>query len=99
LEHMFFANDQKPFHFDNTINTTGLSINYPIGMFDNIQTIFYFDWTNNSVYNFVNWYKNFDHTTFYIVGYWNPKNIEFTTNGTQNLYGGKGIQLMFVFNH
>ncbi|MBI9067006.1 MAG: hypothetical protein JEZ09_06920 [Salinivirgaceae bacterium] len=99
LEHMLFSNDQKAFNFDNTQSNTGLSINYPIGMFDNIQAIFYLDWTNNSVYNFVNWYKNFDHTTFYIMGYWNPESVEFASGGAQNLYGGKGIQIMFVYNH
>lgn len=99
LEHMVFANDERAFEFAKTNNNTGLSINYPIGMFDNISAIFYYDWTNNSLYNFVNWYRSFDHTTFYVMAYWNPENIQMPTGGTRSLYGGKGIQVMFVYNH
>ena len=100
LEHMLIAFDEKAFEFSNTTNFTGLSINYPIGMFDNISAIFYYDWTNNAVYNFVNWFRQFDRTTFYVMAYWNPENNQMPTMGTaENLYGGIGVQLMFVFNH
>ncbi len=100
LEHMLIAFDEKAFEFSNTTNFTGLSINYPIGMFDNISAIFYYDWTNNAVYNFINWFRQFDRTTFYVMAYWNPENNQMPTMGTaENLYGGVGVQLMFVFNH
>jgi hypothetical protein len=99
MEHMLFATDEKPFEFSSTNNNTALSITYPIGMFDNINAIIYYDWTHNSIYNFVNWYRSFDHTTFYIMGYWNPEQAVISAGGVQNLYGGKGIQLMFVYNH
>ena len=100
LEHMFMAYDEKAFEFSNTTNFTGLSINYPIGMFDNISAIIYYDWNNNAVYNFVNWFRQFDRTTFYVMAYWNPENNRMPTMGiAENLYGGIGVQLMFVFNH
>ncbi len=100
LEHMLMAFDEKAFEFSNTSNFTGLSMNYPIGMFDNISAIFYYDWTNNSIYNFVNWFRQFDRTTFYVMAYWNPENNQMPTmRDGANLYGGIGLQLMFVFNH
>lgn len=99
LEHMLFSNDEKAFNFSNTNNTTALSLNYPIGMFDNLSAIVYYDWNNKNMYNFLNWHKSFDRTTFYVMGYWNPKNISMPAGGYQNSYGGKGIQLMFVYNH
>jgi hypothetical protein len=69
-------------------------------MFDNINCIIYYDWTNNSLYNFVNWYRQFDFTTLYVMAYWNPESYQLPSTGTgENLYGGKGIQLMFVFDH
>ncbi len=98
LEHMLFANDSKAFEFVNTRNNTGLSMMYPIGMFDNLQAIFYYDWQTDQVYNFVNWFRSFDKTTFYIMAYWNPDNV-ITPTGAQNLYAGKGVQFMFVYNH
>ncbi len=100
LEHMFIANDENAFQFSQTTNFTALSATYTFGMFDNINVIIYYDWLNKSVYNFVNWYRQFDNTTLYVMGYWNPENNQLPTMGAkENLYGGLGIQLMFVFNH
>lgn len=102
LEHMLFSFDEKAFRFQNTTNFTGLAANYPIGMFDNIQAIFYYDWDNNSMYNFINWFRQFDKTTLYVMGYWNPKEAAIPTMGIdtgENLFGGIGIQVMYVFNH
>lgn len=102
LEHMLLSFDEKAFGFEHTINFTGLSVNYPVGMFDNISAIFYFDWKNRSAYNFINWFRQFDKTTLYVMGYWNPENAVIPAMGTvstENLYGGIGIQIMYVFNH
>ncbi len=102
LEHMFLSYDEIAFNFKNTTNFTGLSVNYPVGMFDNISAIFYYDWTNKSMYNFVNWFRQFDKTTLYLMGYWNPENAVIPTMGLgsgENLFGGIGIQIMYVFNH
>jgi len=100
FEHMLLANGEKAFQFSSTTNFSGLSVNYPIGMFDNIRAVFYYDWANNSMYNFINWYRQFDKTTFYVMAYWNPENGQMPTSGTsENLYNGIGVQLMLVFNH
>ena len=101
LEHMLTSYDQKAFEFEKTTNFTALSASYPVGMFDNIQVIVYYDWVNNGLYNYINWYKQFDKTALYIMGYWNPDNSELPEMGLQgeNLYGGFGLQVMFVFNH
>ena len=100
LENMLISYDEKAFEFSNTTNLTALSMMYPIGMFDNINAIVYYDWANNSLYNFVNWYRQFDRTTLYVMGYWNPETVLIpTARGEANLYSGKGIQVMFVFNH
>ncbi|WP_068473628.1 hypothetical protein [Saccharicrinis aurantiacus] len=99
LEHMLFSNDENAFEFANTNNNTALSMMYPIGMFDNIQAISYYNWEQKQIYNFVNWFRSFDKTTFYLMAYWNPENAVVPTGGIQNLYAGKGIQFMFVFNH
>lgn len=100
LEHMVLGYSQDPFKEAETTNFTALSAMYPFGMFDSINAIFYYDWTNKSVYNFVNWYRQFDRTTLYVMGYWNPESAQLPASGAAtNLYGGKGIQVMFVFNH
>ncbi|RLD67407.1 MAG: hypothetical protein DRI84_02520 [Bacteroidetes bacterium] len=100
LEHMLSSFDKEAFSFSKTTNFTALSIRYPIGVFDNLNVILYYDWTNNLMYNFINWYRQFDKYTLYIMGYWNPKANKLPTMGPEeNLYGGVGIQLMFALNH
>ncbi len=100
LEHMILGFSQQPFHTSDATNFTALSVMYPFGMFDSINAIIYYDWRNRAVYNFVNWYRQFDRTTLYVMGYWNPENAQLPASGAgMNLYGGKGIQVMFVFNH
>ena len=100
FEQLLFSLDQDPFAFSNTTTFSILSMSYPIGFFDNLSAIVYFDWTNKNVYNFINWQRQFDKTTLFVMGYWNPKDTQLPTqNSTQNLYSGVGLQVLFVFNH
>ena len=100
FEQLFFSYDENPFAFENTYSFSLLNLSYPIGLFDNLNAIVYYNWTDNKAYNFINWQKQFDKITFYFMAYWNPEVYYIPTqNNEQNLYGGKGFQLMFVFNH
>lgn len=100
LEHMLLAADEKAFSFSDTKNFSAFSLGYPIGMFDNINAIIYYDWDSKSAYNFINWHRQFDSFTFYLMGYWNPKDNNLPMMGSvENLYGGKGLQIMFVYDY
>ncbi|MCD6180216.1 MAG: hypothetical protein J7K39_09975 [Bacteroidales bacterium] len=100
LEYFTAANDTKAFEFKDPIHFLATSINYPVGLFDNVNAIFYYDSANNTVYNFFNWQKKLNSISINIMAYWNPISSTLpTAGGTNNLYGGKGIQLMLVFNH
>ncbi len=102
LEHMLLSYDENAFGFENNYHFTGLSLSYPLGMFDNIQGIFYYDWENNSSCNFINWFRQFNKTTLYVMAYLNPKNRALPSMGIdskENLFGGLGVQIMYVFNH
>ena len=100
FEQLLAANDEKPFNFQNTTSFSLLSFSYPVGLFDNLSTIVYYDWKNKNSYNFINWQKQFNNLTFYLMGYWNPEEYNIPTQGNgQNLFAGKGIQIMVVLNH
>ena len=79
---------------------SALSADYQFNIFTGLNGILFYDWTNQDFYNFINWSWQFDKWTFYIMGFWNPGkfNIYQGLEGT-NLYAGKGLQLMIVFNH
>lgn len=100
LEHLYLSQDEQSFALANSINFTGLSLNYPLGLTNNINAIFYYDWLNQTVYNFVSWKKDLKDITLYAMLFFNPENNKLPSNrDTYNLMGGKGIQIMIVYNH
>lgn len=100
FEQLVMSYDEKAFAFENVTTFSLLNISYPVGMFNNLSAIIYYNWTDNKAYNFINWQKQFNNVTLYVMGYWNPEEYQIPTQNTeQTLFAGKGIQLMFVFNH
>lgn len=99
-EQLLAASDEKAFVFKNTTSFSLLSLSYPVGLFDNISGIVYYDWKNRNVYTFLNWQKQFNNITLYLMGYWNPEKYNIPVRGNdQTLFAGKGIQVMLVLNH
>jgi len=99
-EQLIASFDEHPFEFNNSITFSLLNFTYPVSMFDNLSAIIYYDWTNNKIYNFVNWQRQFNKLTFYLMGYINPKEYNIPTQRADEiLYAGSGIQLMLVFNY
>jgi hypothetical protein len=100
FEQLLAAGDEKAFRFQNSTSFSLLSLSYPVSLSDNINGIVYYDWKNKCSYNFLNWQKQFNNITLYFMGYWNPENYKIPTQGSdQNLFAGKGIQVMLVLNH
>lgn len=100
FEQLVYSNDEKAFRFDNTITLSALSLSYPFTMFDNLSAIAYYDWTNKDFYSFINWQKQFNNLTFYLMGYWNPKQYALPTQPSEaNRFAGKGLQFMVVWNY
>jgi len=98
-EHLLTAFDEKAMVFDDAVHMTALSVNYSMGMFDNINAIVFYGWKDSKVYNFVNWSKQYDALSLHIMGYWNPNDYNMPLQGVaDNLFAGKGIQLMLVYN-
>ncbi len=100
LEQLVASFDESAFAFSESFTFSLLNVSYPIGIFDQLNAIIYYDWTHQKIYNFVNWQKQFNRFTFYLMGYINPKEYYIPTQGAEEiLYAGSGIQLMVVFNH
>jgi hypothetical protein len=99
-EQLVASNDEKPFTFQNATTFSLVSLSYPVGIFDNVSGIIYYDWKNRKSYNFLNWQKQFNNITLYFMGYWNPVIYNIPAQGEgQNLFAGRGIQVMLVYNH
>lgn len=100
FEQLLFSSDYKPFIFNESFWFSGLACTYPVSIFDNFQVITYYDWRNREAYNFLNWKKQLNMIEINIMAYWNPENYNIPAQGGNKvLYGGKGIQLIIVYNH
>ncbi|HHS14163.1 MAG TPA: hypothetical protein ENN03_10415 [bacterium] len=78
---------------------SALSLNYPLGFLDRITGMLYFDWEHREWYRFINFQRTLDQWQFFIMGFWNPDAFQIYTTRDINLFAGKGIQVMAVFNH
>ena len=99
-EQLLASYDEKPFAFKNKISFSLMTMSYPLGIFDKLSAIVYYNWSDNSVYNFLNWQRQFDKIVLYVMGYLNPESFQLPAQtSSQNIFAGKGIQIMVVLNH
>ncbi len=99
-EQLVTSYDEKAFAFSAASTLTGTTLSYPIGLFDNLSTVFYYDWTHQNFYSFVNFQRDYKKLSLYLMAFWNPSNGQsIQQNDLVNPLAGKGIQIMLVFNH
>lgn len=99
-EYFTMSMSEDAFGPGTNISLTALSLNYPLGVLDDLTGLIYFDPDNKNWYRFINWQRTYDNWQFYLMGFWNPDEYQLYQTGLENnLYAGKGIQLMAVFNH
>jgi hypothetical protein len=99
-EHFTLRISDKAFGSGEGASMTALSLNYPIGLLDDLTAMVYYDWDNKNWYRFINWQRRYDNWSFYLMGFWNPNQYQlFQARTENNLYAGKGIQILVVFNH
>jgi hypothetical protein len=100
VEHLMFTYDEKPFAFSDPNHFSLMTLSYPIGLIDKISTIIYYGWHDSYIYSFLTWQRQYDKISLYLMAYWNPEVYQLPAQySTQAIYAGKGIQIMFVFNH
>lgn len=100
VEHLVFTIDQHAFEFSNVTNFTAYSLGYPIHFYDNLRAIIYYDWSNEKIYNTLQWQHEFRSWTLNLLAFWNPKDAQLPQqNFNENLFGGQGIQILAVYNY
>lgn len=100
VEQLFIGFDSKPFAFEQPTTFTAMTLSYPIGLFDNVSTVLYYDWGSNSLFSFLNWQMSLNNFTLFAMGYVNPRFAQLPQqNDLVNPFSGAGVQLMVVYNH
>jgi hypothetical protein len=100
VEHFFSQGATSLFgNGANGISFSTLMARYPLNVLDTLGAAFYFDWRHDQMYNFVNWQRTYDHWQFHVMVFCNPRQAQiFQVQAGNNLFGGKGFQLMAVWN-
>lgn len=98
FEHLISSYDQKIFQFNSPGNYSALTINYPLGILDQLSGVFTYDWRNGKSYNFLNFKRAYDDWTIYLMAFLNPKRAQLPTGGSFcGALLGKGAQIMVVY--
>jgi len=99
-EHFTLRFSDKAFSKGEGISMTALSMDYPLGLLDDFTAMVYYEWQGKNWYRFLRWQRTYDNWIFYLMAFWNPEQYQlFQLAKQENLYGGKGLQLLVVFNH
>jgi hypothetical protein len=99
-EYFVYESSQEVLGSGESMKFSALSMNYPLSILDSLSCIFYYDWKNKNLYSFINWRRTYDQWVINVIGFWNPKRFQIYQNLTENnVFAGKGIQIMVIFNH
>ena len=95
------TSSENALQIENGMVLSGLSMHYPIGLFDSVSAMFFFSYTTNDFYRFVSWQKQFDKLSMNLMLYWNPETFSLFGNTSQvnSILSGKGIKFKIVYNH
>lgn len=99
-EHFISEESSAAFSSGEGFAFSGATFSYPMGIIDQLDGIFYYDWEEEDYYRFLDWRRTYDRWTFFIMVFWNPNiSRSYPNQSTVNNFAGKGFQLMVVFNH
>ncbi len=83
-----------------TLNLIGSMFTYPVSILDNLSAMIFYVPDPQLWCNYVSWSRIYDNWSLYVIGFWNPDNFQLLNVQAQgnNLFAGKGIQLMVNYN-
>lgn len=97
-EYFRYSSANEILNSGKNVTFSSLTVNYPVGI-NKIGSILYYNWTDKSWYRFINLQRQSDNWTYYLFLYWNPEIFAIYNNiSGNNMFAGKGIQFMTVFN-
>ncbi len=99
-EQLPFAYDNEALAFENPRSLTAATLSYPLGFYDNLTGVLYYDWAGQNLFTFVNYSHQFKRVSLNLIGYWNPNNTQIIQQDEgANTFSGRGFQVMLVYNH
>ncbi|MDM8544302.1 hypothetical protein QUF90_24775 [Desulfococcaceae bacterium HSG9] len=99
-EHFMREYSENLFEAAKHDSISAVSVNYPLGLVDNLTAIVNYDWDNHDWYRYINWQRMFDDWSIYFSGFWNPEQNRVANDRIgDEQFSGTGVRVIIVFNH
>jgi hypothetical protein len=100
LEHMSTTMSGKMMEWNQDYNISAFQMSYSLGILDSISAIGYYSWEQDKYYQHLNWMRTYDNFIINVSLHYYPETSFNNTGLTQGtITGGRGIQVMVIFNH
>ncbi|MFC1839443.1 hypothetical protein ACFL1N_07680 [Thermodesulfobacteriota bacterium] len=100
MEHMSTTMSEKMMKWNRDYNTSAFQMSYSLGILDNISAIGYYSWEEDKYYQHLNWSRTYDNFIVNISLFHYPETALESIGYSQGVItGGRGIQVMVIFNH
>ncbi len=89
---------EKP---ENAKNVSAISLNYPVGLLDNLSAFSFYSWEAGEIYNNIQWNRSYDDFSINLTLFNYPKNGKpiFTQAISSKMTSGFGAQIMVIYNY
>lgn len=96
-EHLMSVLSEDAFGWDDDVQSSALSLNYPIGFFDSLSLIGYYSWDLGKSSLFATWQRSFDNYSLNFALFNYPHyNVDDVREAPFSGYGG---QIMIIYYH
>lgn len=97
-EHMLINTYATATSLTNTMNLSALSASWPITIFNRLSGIALYSWEANYWFRYLTWSADFDRSSFYVIGFWNPNLTASVLSLGSGSFSRYGFQLMYVLH-
>jgi hypothetical protein len=98
FEHMLNSTYSTEMRLSNTSNLSALSATWPINIFNRLSGIVLYSWEANYWFRYLTWSADFDRSSFYVIGFWNPNLSTSVLSLGSGYFSKYGFQLMYVLH-
>lgn len=97
-EHLLSTSFSTEMDFFKAFNMTALSATWPINIINRLSGFVLYSWDTNYFFRYLTWSADFDKSSFYLIGFWNPSlsSVQLPISSSSTSFFGYGLQLMYV---
>jgi hypothetical protein len=100
VEHLMTTSSDEPFGWDEDAHVSAFLLSYPLGLFDTLTAIGYYDWDQQEYSQHLSWQRAYDNLVISVSLFRYPESKANIAERQQTTFGaGYGGQLMIVYNH